>query len=366
MNKKIYTVLGIIAVVVIVIAIAKNSQKTPNISLTNSPIKIGAILSLTGDAAPWGEYAKNGINLAVKNINDNGGIDGRLVQVVIEDDHTDPKQGVSAWNKLTTIDHVQGVIGGVFDFTAQPLIPLAHEAKIAYISPSNFRIAGGFDLNDQSFVMLTDFSTVIRALKNELNQSSVKKLAVVHFKSTFGNEIAKTLGTVMNELGKRNIIDESYGQIGNNDFKTLIIKLKQENVDTVFLDAVANDPLIFFKQSRDLNFHPQIITYNGALDAFQTESEKSLTKNSLILNWEVTSSEFNTLYQAAYGAPATKSADKNFDAVYVLSNAIAHSDSTANVAVYIESHSVKTPNANISFTPNHTVDHVNVEVQTIK
>lgn len=362
MNKK-YIWSAVAVVIIIVIGLLLKNSTTTN---TKNPIKIGAVLSLTGDAAPWGEYGKNGINLAVKTINDAGGINGRQVEVVVDDDHTDPKQGVSAYNKLVSVDHVQGVIGGVFDFTAQPLIPLAENNKLPFISPSNFRIAGGFDLNDQSFVMLTDFNKTILKLKPYIASSSIKKLAVVHFKSTFGGEIAKTLDGVMKDLGRGGIIDEPYNQIGNNDFKTTIIKLKSEGVDGVFLDMVANDPLIFLTQAKQLGFAPTVMTYNGALDAFANEKDKSPLNNVVILNWEITTPQFTDLYQKAYGIAPTKSADKYFDAVYVMANALANVSEPAKAAAHIAGNSFTTPNSTVTFSLDHAVQDSNVEVQVMK
>ncbi len=364
MNKKIIWSVIVIVVIAIIISVVRKQGHAP--VSQSEPIRVGAVLSLTGFASPWGEYGKNGINAAVKRINMQGGIHGRPVQVTIEDDHTDGKQAVSAFNKLQSIDKVQGVIGGVFDFTAQPVLPLAKNSQLAFISPSNFRIAGGFDLNSQSFVMMTDFSTVIRKLTEYLSQDKLKKLAVIHFKSTFGNEIAKTLDTVMKEQKKGAIVDEAYTQIGNNDFKTTIIKLKSQGIDTVFLDMVGNDPLSFLTQAKALGFAPTIITYNGTLDSFTNEKDKSLLENVVILNWEVTSPQFTSIYKDEYGIPPTKSADKFFDAVYVMATAIANSSDMTKVASYIESHSVSTPNTTITFTQNHTVSSTQVEVQVIK
>lgn len=357
--KKITIALVVIALLVVGISVGGNTD-------SKGSIKIGAVISLTGFAAPWGEYAKNGMELAVKQINDTGGIQGKKVELIIEDDHTEGKDAVSAYNKLVSLNKVQGVIGGVFDFTAQPLIPLAQSNNLAFISGSNFRIKGGFDLNDQSFVMLTDFSKVIRELKSYIQKENIKKLAVVHFKSTFGNEIAKTLDVVMKEAGQTGIVNEEYGQIGDNNFRTTISKLKAQNVEAVFLDMVGNDPINFLVQSKQLGFNPKIISYNGITDSFAERADKSLLEGVVILNWEVSSPEFITLYKAAYGIAPTKSADKYFDAVYVLAHSIAHSADNARVASYISKNTFTTPNGSLQFTADHVVENIPVKIQVIK
>lgn len=363
MKKSTYIILAIIIIVLAVVLVKNNKPKVS----TANPIKIGAVLSLTGVAAPWGEYAQNGINLAVKMINDNGGINGREVVVAIENDNTDPKQAVSAYDKLVSVDKVQGVIGGVFDFVTQPLIPLALTNKLTFISPSNFYISGGFELNDQSFVMLTEFNQTIKKLTPYITNSSIKKLAVVHFQSTFGGEISKTLDGVMKDLGRAGVIDEAYNQIGNNDFRTTIIKLKNEGVDAVFLDMVGNDPLNFLTQAKQLGFAPTIMTYNSALDAFANETDKSPLEGVVFLNWEITTPQFASLYQNAYGITPTKSADKYFDAVYVLAQSIANSADSSQASAYMAKNTFKTPNSSsIAFTSKHSVQDTLTKVQIMK
>lgn len=360
-------IIGIAAIIIIgFIGWGINHNKAGNTSASVKPIRIGAVISLTGFAAPWGEYAKNGINLAVKNINDNGGIDGRKVEVVIEDDHTDPKETVSAYNKLVSVDKVDGIIGSVFDFTTQPLLPLALANKVTLISPSNFHIPGAFELNDQSFVMLPDFSKVIRELKGYLSETKTKNLAVIHFKSGFGNEIAKTLDAVMKENGQSGIINEEYTKIGGNDFRTVIAKLKAKKVETVFVDMVGDDPLNFLAQAKQLGFKPTVIAYNGVADAFAQEKDKSLLEGVVVLNWEVASPPFTAMYKAAYNIEPTKSADKYFDATYVLAQGIGHASDTASVASYISKTPFTTPNNTVTYTKDHAVENIPVKVFVIK
>ncbi|MBI5126494.1 MAG: ABC transporter substrate-binding protein [Candidatus Taylorbacteria bacterium] len=357
MKKVIIIVLICAAIVAIIINVQPKNNDT---------IKIGAVISLTGFAAPWGEYSKNGMELAVKNINANGGINGRQIELVIEDDHTEGKDAVTAYNKLVSLDNVDGVIGGTFDFTAQPLIPLALNNKRAFISPANFRIEEGFDLNAQSFVMRTNFNQPLGELRRYLEKEKINNLAVVHLQSSFGKEIAKTLDSVMKSLGYAGIVNEEYTQIGNNDFKTTIAKLKSQKVDAVFLDMVGNDPVNFLVQSKQLGFTPKIISYNGLTDSFVDEKDKSILEGVAIINWEVSSPEFTKLYKAEYNAEPAKSADKSFEAVHVLADAIAKTTDASQVASYIAQNSFETPNGVIKFNPDHTTQSNLVEIQVIR
>ena len=359
--KKIYAV---IVVIVLVLLFAWGFSAKKEVGL-KQPITIGAVISLTGPAAQFGEYTKKGMELAVKEINDKGGMDGRPVKVVYEDDATDPKTAVSAFNKLLSVNKVQAVIGGLWDFVAQPLLPLALSNKITFITPSQFRIEGGFEFNNYSFTMMTDFNKVIRTTTSLLQKPEVKKIAVVHFKSTFGTEIAKTVTQVAKELSKEAVIDESYGSIDDNDFKTTVLKLKQQKVDTVFLDMVDADTFNFLKRAKELDFRAKLITYVGSYDAL-TKDNEYLLEGVTIINWDVASAQFVEKFQQTYGITPAKSANRAYDAVYMLAEAIAKSEKTEDVASYISSHDFSTVNGKIQFLPTHQVSSIPVEIDVFK
>ncbi|MCK4458341.1 MAG: ABC transporter substrate-binding protein [Methanosarcinales archaeon] len=100
-------------------------------------IRIGAILPLTGEAAEYGEDAKLGIDLAVEEINAAGGINGKRIQVVYEDSQATPSQGVSAIQKLTTVDKVPVIIGAMASSVTLAIAPIAEENKVVLLSPAS-------------------------------------------------------------------------------------------------------------------------------------------------------------------------------------------------------------------------------------
>ena len=110
-HKLVLGVVLVIGVVAVVIATA-NKPTSPSSTQTQkatSPIVVGFSAPLSGDAAAWGEPAKKGAELAVAQINAQGGINGRPLQVIYEDDACDPKQGLSVLQKFLSIDKVDVV-----------------------------------------------------------------------------------------------------------------------------------------------------------------------------------------------------------------------------------------------------------------
>lgn len=360
------TIGALIAVVVLIAGVYLYERNEPATS-SEGPIRIGAVVSFTGIAASYGEPARNAMQLAVEEINANGGIDGRQVELVAEDDQTKPEKALSAFRKLTSVDRVDAVIGGNFDFTTAPLFPVADAEQIAFISPGNLRIPGGLEPSGQSFVLMPDFAKVVRETRTYLEAHETKKIAVVHFKSAFGTQIATTIGEVSNELGRGPIVDEAYTAIGKNDFRTTVATLKDQGVDTVFLDMVDVDPVNFLTAARNIDYHPTVISYYGIIDSFSRPgADKSLLEGVVVLDWESSSERFSRLYQERYGVPSVHSAEKSYMAVYVMAEAIAKAESRDKVASYLASNSFKTPSGPVSFNMDHAVDSTPVRIVVVE
>lgn len=365
MAQKILWIIGILAVILVLISI--NSNHPSEVINTAQPIRIGAILSETGVAAAFGEMSHKGIALAAQEINAAGGINGRKVEVTYEDDRTDPKTAAGAYQKLTGINTVDGIIGSNFDFVTQPLFSLAKEGSIVVISPSNPRIPGAFDTNARSFVMMTEFDAIVRVFKSYLEKASYKQLGMLRFESAFAEQIEKSLNGIQVELGRKPLVVETYKAIGTNDFKTQILKLKQAGVDMVFLDMVAADPLTFMKQAGQLNYSPKIITHIGLQDALAIpDVDPKIFNSAVVLNWNVTSGDFGHKFEEAYKVLPDKSANRAYDAVYILANAVAKAKDKSQVASVLESTEFATPNGPFAFNKNHAASSTAVVLEIIK
>ena len=101
-----------------------------------SEIKIGAILTLSGEAAPYGQSAKNALEMGLKEARADGSLKDREVSLVFEDDRLDPKTGVSAFRKLVETDKVTSVIGPMMSSVALAIAPVANDKKVILLSPS--------------------------------------------------------------------------------------------------------------------------------------------------------------------------------------------------------------------------------------
>jgi len=329
MTKITKIIIGVI-VLAIIVAVGwkfyKNPAREEKGEVVKEPIKIGAIISLTGYASTYGEFAQKAINLAVKEINNKGGTEGRKVEVIFEDDHTEARDAVSAYQKLVSVDKVDGVIGGLWDFLAQPLMPLAVKDEIAFISPINFRIAGGFELNANTFVMMPEFKKVIEPLEVFIKDQNIKKLGTIRFKSPMGDEMSRILFDIMKRRGQTEIVDESYNEIGGNDFRTLVLKMKSKKVDAIFMDMLDSDMWNLVQRAKENGLKVKFLTHPIALDLFNNkDGDKTLVEGLSFVNWEAQPKEFSDAFQKEYGILSAKFRQSfhqiiHFSTIVVLSN----------------------------------------------
>jgi branched-chain amino acid transport system substrate-binding protein len=132
MNKTTKTILWLAVAIIILGGIWYGVSKKSTAPTTKEPIKIGVLAPLTGEAASFGQNSLAGVNLAVKEINDQGGINGRKVEIVAEDDKCSA-EGVNAINKLINVDKVIGIIGPVCSASGGPSLPIAQNNGVPAI-----------------------------------------------------------------------------------------------------------------------------------------------------------------------------------------------------------------------------------------
>ncbi len=344
-------ILGLVGVVLLaLVGFGLFSTGTEN----SERIRLGAIISETGVAASFGEMSRKGIELAVDEINDAGGMDGRMVEVVFEDDATDPTKALSAYRKLTSVDGVSAIIGSNFDFVTQPLFAAAKDGSVVVVTPSSPYYAEYFGENKNAFFMMTNLPKIVGTFDAYLRTEEYSKIGILRYPSVFGEVFAEELDAS---------VDETYAEIGNNDFRTQILKLKSAGVDLVFLDMVANDPELFLKQSRELGYSPKIITHVGIKQAVGATADVSQFEGIVVLDWNVSPDAFVKKFTDAYGVAPDNSANRAYDAVYVLAETVA---AGGDVAKYMEEHTFTTPNGTVDFDNTHAASAMPVVLERIE
>ena len=120
----------------LIIALFGCSKPQPTQSAPK-PVRIGAVLPLTGESADWGKQGRWGIEAAVRDVNAGGGVGGRPLEVIFEDSQALPRRAVPAFSKLASVDHVPAVVGDIVSASTLAMAPLAEEQKIVLVAPTS-------------------------------------------------------------------------------------------------------------------------------------------------------------------------------------------------------------------------------------
>lgn len=169
---------------------------------TSEPIKIGLELHRTGIGASYGRWYERVTNAAVKIINDEGGINGRPVEIIVEDDGTDPKRGAEVVEKFATQHKVDVTFGTLFSHVVMGAAPRAGELKMPYVVVSEgFHVASG-KLNRYCFQPgITDVRSQVTAMAPWVSKNLGKKATMIFPDYAFGHDHRDYFSAAMKAQG---------------------------------------------------------------------------------------------------------------------------------------------------------------------
>ena len=221
-------------------------------------IKIGSVLPLTGGAGKYGEDAKLGIELALEERNLEGGINGKPIKVIFEDDQTIPQQTVTAFNKLIKVDKVAVVIGAMTSSSALAIAPIAEQLKVVLLSPSastpNLTNAGDFIFRNELSDAYGGTAQAILTWK----QLGIKSTAILYINNDYGIGVKNAFIKTYNELGGQVIGSESF-EADAQDFRTQLIRIRQKNPEALFMVAY-KESILILRQIKELNLKFKILS----------------------------------------------------------------------------------------------------------
>ena len=306
----------------LIIILALAACSTPTGEVVNEPITIGAVLPLTGMAAFHGNNEKEGIELAVKEINAAGGIDGRPVRVIFEDDQSVPAKSLTAVNKLVDVNGVQVIIGGSWDILANAVIPEIDRRKVVLVSPS----ALPDTITEESDYFITVQPPV--AIKQEIIEEFLREIegdrigviamnnpwALAHL-TTFEKAIANTDKTLVKKV--------VLPHFDNNDLATDIALLNDLDLDAWLINVNFADNAMFAKKRTELDIREPILAHEGFaqnLDAERISQDEA--EGVVVYKFTPPSEAFQERFFAEYGKMPEQYHDLSYDAVYLLKHAM--------------------------------------------
>lgn len=217
----------------------------------SDPIKVAIVYGLTGAYAGTGATFMLGFNATVDDINANGGIDGRQIEVTLIDDKSDPTFAVSALTELLDSGYEpDAIIPGGVSTEALALLPLTTDAEIFSVSPATSPATNDSSLYPYHF---GDSATVIdqlRTYEDEWKKDGVKRLGVVLPADAFGDSLLDGLKALAEDLGIEIVATERPDPTALN-FDVEFQRLVAADPDGIFGDFAAFDAIARALTSRD-------------------------------------------------------------------------------------------------------------------
>ncbi|MGV8911982.1 MAG: ABC transporter substrate-binding protein [Rhodoglobus sp.] len=225
----------------------------------DSAVPIAAAFSLTGAAAQYGEGQKNALELAVKNLNEVGGV---TYELTVEDDATDPKQAIQVFDTFIS-SGASIIIGPTLSNTAKQTDPIAQDAGVPVLGVSN-TAAGITDIGDYIFRdSLTEDAVIPQTVKAAVDNLGVKKVVVMYANDDAFTESGYQAFAAALEDQNVEVAETLTFSKSDTDFRALLNKAKQSNADAIIVSGLIDAAVPLVTQAREIGIDTPIIGGNG-------------------------------------------------------------------------------------------------------
>ena len=338
--KSFVFILAIAVLIVGVSACERVSQivqsVTPEIEDTGDEISIGVVLPLTGHLASTGELMKQGLDLALNEINSSQLSDTRL-KFITEDDTRTPEGAVDAFNKLIHEDGVSVILGPAISSATQAAFPIAQENQVVAISPTS-GARGLSAIGD--FVFRIPLATNIVTLKGvEATHAKLgyQQVATMYDETDlFSTDRDTALREAFTANGIEVLTTEVF-QSGETDFSARLTRIKALNPDAIFVSALPPEKPLVLIQAHELGISVPFIV--SSLTSVEVQAAGAAAEGAItFIGWLSTddtpgNQAFVQNYSATFGMEPNVFATASYASVYILAEAIKNAQSTDAISI---------------------------------
>ncbi|MEK4485512.1 ABC transporter substrate-binding protein [Psychrobacillus sp. FSL H8-0484] len=303
-------------------------------------IKIGVNLELSGAVASYGSSEADAIDLAVEEINEAGGIDGKQIELIKVDNKSDAAEATSAAIKLTNQDKVVAIIGAATSGNSVAQVQIATDTKTPMISPSGtsttVTVSEKGEVNPFTFrtAFIDPFQGTVAA-NFAANELKVKNVAVyADNASDYAKGLAASFIKDFEAAGGTIVAQESY-VAKDTDFRSTLTRIKASNPDFIFIPGYYEEVGLIVKQARELGITVPLMGADGwdSPTIVDLAGADALNNTYLIAAYssedpEGKAKEFADKFTEKYGKAPNSFNALGYDTVYLLKDAIERAGST--------------------------------------
>jgi branched-chain amino acid transport system substrate-binding protein len=354
---------------------AADQGGAPGSAAGGEGITLGGAFGLSGPCAEWGEGEKNGAQMAVDEINAAGGVNGKQLAMVVEDTQCDNKTTVSAVNKLIHVDKVRVIIGPTWGDAFQGAAAVVRAAQVPAVSPDAALEA--FELRgepvDYFFSTFPPARAEIARLQEYAVSKGVIRAAIAGDQDSYSEMMVSLFKEGAAARGIT-ITREEQAPTGNQDFRTVLAKMREDKPDAIFISFLtASAKGSFLKQAKELGVNALVLSAADIQDASALESFGAAMEGVIYTYPKAAAGQaaFASAYRAKYGRdPEGPAAVNAYDAVRIVAEALRQAgEGAAGAAIQERLLSVAIPGtftSELRFGEKHQVSGGEFEVKTVK
>ena len=295
-------------------------------SLAADVYKIGLIEPLSGNLAVYGQNIQKGVDLAVERINAAGGIKGKKIVMVYEDNVADPAKTVSAMKKLVTVDKVAAVIGAATSTATMAACPVAEESKVVLVAPPSTSPDITTKCGAYTFRVIASDSYQGVVMADVFWDLGFKAAAAMFVNNDYGRGLNDAFISSFKKKGGKALGSVAFTKEGK-DFRTELLKLKMSKAKAVMLVGHPAEGSIIFKQAKELGIDVQWLASEGLKTDETIKLAGGAAEGILVMAPKVDTETslykaFSKDYVAKYKEEPPIFADFAYDALNMIAKAI--------------------------------------------
>ncbi|MFD1737296.1 ABC transporter substrate-binding protein [Bacillus salitolerans] len=298
--------------------------------------KIGAVYSKTGPASPLGEPEWNAAELLEKQINDNGGINGVPIEIILADDESKPEKAIEETNRLINDENVLAIIGTTTSGASLAMKGIAMDLEVPMIS-AGAAVGIISPVEESNWVFKTPHSDAHAAerIYMYLNGEGISKVAILADSNAFGASGVEQLELLKADYGIEIVTKESYNT-DDADMKTQLTKINSSAAEAIIVWGTNPGPAIIAKNMKELGMSmPHIESHGVANQAFidlagEAAEGVVIPTGKLLFPTQIPESDpqyavissFYDSYKEAYGSEPTNFGSYGYDNVMLIVEAL--------------------------------------------
>ncbi len=294
-------------------------QAPPQVQV-KQPVKIGFLGPLTGDVAPLADSMHKAVKLALKQANEQGGVNGQPIELIEEDGQCAPGTATTAGQKLVNVDRVEAIVGGFCSGETIALAPVTQAGHVVQISPSstNPKIS---DLGEYVFRVVAHDAVQGKVVVDAIRKKGYTKPAIMYMNNDYGNGWKDVAVARFKEFGVTPVAVEAFEQ-SSRDVKTQLTKVKAAGADVLISISLSAEAPVVLKQLKEMGMSLPVYVGDGAVDQAVIDNAGGAAEGMIGVKSKpyegAEAKAFEDAYKAEYGQEIGIYGGEGYDAFNLL------------------------------------------------